>query len=218
MISTADSLLILSATELSGSLFAGKKTDDLNEKSGRMLRKQRITTALLAVVALALSYISPSKLIFTLVSYVWAGIGCTFSVVIILTLFWKRFHGKAALVTVVTGLLFTIFWISGGFEQHYSVTRDKAEFLVNQNVLTDHESAGLLNLEGKRFVNVTKFENAVRDNISGSESEGKLAVVVSSCTVKGVPARLTTFIIALIVAIVSTYAVRPWERIKGNNE
>ncbi|MEZ5011786.1 MAG: hypothetical protein R2744_09405 [Bacteroidales bacterium] len=53
----------------------------------RSLLLSRSVTALLAVVALGLAYISPSRLIFTLVSYVWAGIGCTFSVVIIYSLF-----------------------------------------------------------------------------------------------------------------------------------
>ncbi|MDA3892399.1 MAG: hypothetical protein PF517_12110 [Salinivirgaceae bacterium] len=58
-----------------------------------------------------------SHLIFSLVSYVWAGIGGTFSVVILLTLFWKRYHGIAALITIVVGMAFTIIWISSGMEK-----------------------------------------------------------------------------------------------------
>jgi sodium/proline symporter len=110
MISTADSLLILSATELSENLIkpffgsAGK----------RDLTRSRIVTGLLAAVALLVAYFSPSNLIYTLVGYVWAGIGGTFSVVILFTLFWKRFNGKAALLTIISGLLFTIIWISSG--------------------------------------------------------------------------------------------------------
>ena len=49
--------------------------------------------------------------------YVWAGIGGTFSVVIMLTLFWNKFHGKAALITIITGMLFTIVWISTGMDE-----------------------------------------------------------------------------------------------------
>ena len=124
MISTADSLLILSATELSENLIkpffgsAGKKD----------LTRSRIVTGLLAAVALIVAYFSPSKLIYTLVGYVWAGIGGTFSVVILLTLFWKRFNGKAALVTIVTGLLFTIVWISSGLEKE--ITARVMTFMV----------------------------------------------------------------------------------------
>jgi sodium/proline symporter len=113
MISTADSLLILSSTELSQNLLKPMKKD----KNGKQaLKRSRIVTALLALIALGLSYISPSTLIFTIVSYVWAGIGCTFSVVILLTLAWKRFHGKAVLATIITGMVFTIVWSVTGME------------------------------------------------------------------------------------------------------
>jgi sodium/proline symporter len=106
MISTADSLLILSSTELSESLLQNKR-----------LASSRSITALLAVIALILAYFSPSDLIYTLVGYVWAGIGSNFSVVILLTLFWKRYSGRAALATIISGMLFTIFWISSGMEE-----------------------------------------------------------------------------------------------------
>jgi len=68
MVSTADSLLILSATELSESILKRKELPGEAEDHSRTLRKQRITTAAVAIVALGLSYISPSKLIFTIVS------------------------------------------------------------------------------------------------------------------------------------------------------
>jgi sodium/proline symporter len=113
MISTADSLLVLSSTELSENLigqFGG------GAWGANALRRSRITTAVLAVIALALAYVSPSRVIYTIVGFVWAGIGGTFSVVILLTLFWKRYHGRAVLCTIVGGLLFTIVWQSTGME------------------------------------------------------------------------------------------------------
>lgn len=108
MLSTADSLLILSSTELSENLI---KTAAKNK-----LLQCRIITACLALVALTLAYLSPSTLIYTIVGYVWAGVGGTFSIVILFTLFWKRFHGRAALTTIVAGMLFTVIWISTGLE------------------------------------------------------------------------------------------------------
>ena len=115
MVSTADSLLILSSTELNENIitpfFKGRK-----KESGSLFRS-RLVTAILALIALLVAYYSPSKLIFTLVSYVWAGIGGTFSVVILLTLFWKRYHGKAVLTTIISGMVFTILWISTGMEE-----------------------------------------------------------------------------------------------------
>ncbi|RKY49861.1 MAG: sodium/proline symporter [Candidatus Neomarinimicrobiota bacterium] len=117
MISTADSLLILSATELSQNI--------LKQQSRKSLGYARCITAILAVVALLLAYITPSNLIYTLVGYVWAGIGGTFSVIILLTLFWKRFHGMAVVITIISGMLFTIIWISSGME-----SRITARFLT----------------------------------------------------------------------------------------
>jgi sodium/proline symporter len=109
MISTADSLLILSATELSENLIKPV----LKLKKGSSLAQSRVITALLAAAAL----FSPSKIIYDLVGYVWAGIGCTFSVVILFTLFWKRYHGRAVIVTILFGMLFTVVWIATGMEE-----------------------------------------------------------------------------------------------------
>ncbi len=120
MISTADSLLILSATELSESLL---KPWLKKENIHQHLLVSRLITAGLAIIALVAAYLSPTKLIFTLVGYVWAGIGGTFSVVILLTLFWKKFHGKAALITIITGMAFTIFWISSGLDEKIITAR-----------------------------------------------------------------------------------------------
>jgi len=114
MISTADSLLILSATELSENLLKRQQDSEDNRKRG--LARSRLVTALLAAIALVVAYLSPQTLIYTLVGYVWAGIGSTFSIVILFTLFWKRYHGKAVLATIVVGIVFTIAWISTGMD------------------------------------------------------------------------------------------------------
>lgn len=208
MISTADSLLILSATELSENILKKKGANGLPATPEKILKRHRIATAVLAVVALILSYFSPSNLIFTIVSYVWAGIGCTFSVVVLFSLFWKRFHGRAAIITIVAGMLFTIVWISGGFEQHYRVTRAKTSLLVEQNVINKVESRFLFSLADDRFVSRSKFEAAVRDIIEVSDDPKKLSTILTAYTEKGVPARLTTFLFSLIVAVVSTFLIR----------
>jgi sodium/proline symporter len=111
MISTADSLLVLSSSELSENLikpFSKKRND------GNRLGLSRLITGLLAIVALVLAYVFPSRLIYTMVSYVWAGIGGTFSIVILCTLFWKRYHGRAVIATIISGLLFTVLWSVSG--------------------------------------------------------------------------------------------------------
>ncbi len=118
MISTADSLLILSATEFSENILKPFLGKDKTISTRHNLFISRIITALLAIIALIIAWFTgKGTFIFTLVSYVWAGIGGTFSVVILLTLFWKRYHGKAVVVTIVYGIGFTILWINTGMEQ-----------------------------------------------------------------------------------------------------
>jgi len=207
MISTADSLLILSATELSENILKKNKIDEGELTHSMTLRKQRITTAMVAIIALALSYISPSKLIFTIVSYVWAGIGCTFSVVILFTLFWKRFHGRAAIITVVSGLLFTVFWISGGYEQNYKITTAKTDLLVRQQVIQQEDAGKLLTMNNQRFISSAKLEKAIRGKISLDGREEILPKISTSFISKGIPARLMTFMFTLIIAVISAFII-----------
>ena len=115
IISTANSLLVLSATELSENIIKPMSTSTTDVK--KSLFQSRLVTALLSLIALLLAYLSPSDLVYAIVGYVWAGIGSTFSVVILLTLFWKRFHGIPALLTIVIGLVFTIVWIGTGMDE-----------------------------------------------------------------------------------------------------
>jgi hypothetical protein len=106
-------------------------------------------------------------------------------------------------------LLFTIFWISGGFEQHYKVTESKTSFLVIQNVIDNSEKDKLLIFEGQRFVNSTKFEAALKTILDKRGDDKKLATISSAFTEKGVPARLTTFIFSLVIAVLATLAIPP---------
>ena len=208
MISTADSLLILSATELSESLLKKRSLGTGVSNSKKELLRHRLTTVVLALVALGLSYITPSKLIFTIVSYVWAAIGCTFSVVILLTLFWRSYHGKAAVVTVIAGILFTVFWISGGYEQHYKITREKAEILVIQKIISENEANDLMLLSAERFVNADNFAGEIKGVLMRPVEDEEISKITSAFISKGIPARLTTFIFTFFVAIISTLLLK----------
>lgn len=116
MISTADSLLVIASTECSENLlrplFGARQMTE-----AKRLRQARAVTGCLAAIALVVAYLSPSTLIYNLVGYVWAGIGGTFSVVVLASLISKRFHAPAALVTLMTGLVFSIVWIRTGMEE-----------------------------------------------------------------------------------------------------
>jgi sodium/proline symporter len=144
MFSTADSLLILASTELSENIVKPLLGTMTPKKS---VTTSRILTVLLAVVALCMSFVAPSDVIYTIVGYVWAGIGCPFSVIILLTLFWKRFNAKATLVTIIVGMVFTIVWITFGFEETVLTSRAMSFFVslfvaVVTALVTGPDSAG----------------------------------------------------------------------------
>ena len=112
VISTANSVLILSATELSENIIkpiSGDKKDSLIQS--------RVITAILSLFALLVAFFASSEFVYTIVGYVWAGIGCTFSVIMLLTFFWKRYHGIPVVLTIIAGLVFTIVWIATGMDE-----------------------------------------------------------------------------------------------------
>lgn len=114
LISTADSLLVLASTEFSVNIM--KRYFTKGSTPAQDLRLARLMTASMAVLALGTAYVVPSNLIFKIIGYVWAGIGDPFSVIILLTFFWKKFSARGALAVVCVGMPFTIFWVMSGLD------------------------------------------------------------------------------------------------------
>lgn len=115
MISTADSLLVLASSEFSENILKPYFIKGQCSPA-KSLKISRMVTAVIAMIALGAAYIVPTNLIYTIIGYVWAGIGCPFSVVILLTLYWKKYNSKAAFATITFGMAFTIFWIGSGLD------------------------------------------------------------------------------------------------------
>lgn len=116
MLSTADSLLVLSATEFTENILlpAMSKQRTLSPKT--MLFLSRFATAVVGLIALGVAFVVPTKLINTIVGFAWAGVGSTFAVITLLTLFWKRFNSRGVLAAMVAGVFFTIFWATSSYE------------------------------------------------------------------------------------------------------
>jgi len=58
--------------------------------------------------------LTTSELIYYIVSYAWAGIGCSFAPAILLSFYWDRFSPKGVVTALSTGLIITIIWIVTG--------------------------------------------------------------------------------------------------------
>ncbi|MEG9499195.1 sodium:solute symporter family transporter, partial [Mannheimia indoligenes] len=69
----------------------------------------RLMVLAISVLAIVLAQ-DPNSKVLGLVSYAWAGFGCAFGPVVILSLFWKRMNAAGALAGMLTGALVVVFW------------------------------------------------------------------------------------------------------------
>jgi len=107
MMSTADSQLLVITSTVVEDFYHKALNKNLSQK--RLLNLSRIVTVLIGIFGFILA-ISSTKLIFTLVSYAWSGLGASFGPALILMLKWKKTTSQGVLAGMVTGTLTTIIW------------------------------------------------------------------------------------------------------------
>ena len=130
MVSTAESMLIVAGTSISQDVYKGliKKGQ---APDSRLLAISRTSTFVVGVLGLGLA-LTTEKLIYFIVSYAWAGIGCSFAPAVLLSFYWDRFTSLGVVTALVTGLITTIVWIATGLGQH--VTAMAATFFVSMGM------------------------------------------------------------------------------------
>ncbi|WP_342513118.1 sodium/proline symporter [Sporosarcina sp. FSL K6-1522] len=114
IISTADSQLMVITSSVSEDIIRSAMNMKLSES--KLVAISRITIICAGLVGLIIALTSKS-LVFLVVSWAWAGVGCTLSPAIILTFFWKRYSGIGVIATIITGFLSTVLWISTPLEE-----------------------------------------------------------------------------------------------------
>lgn len=110
MLSTADSMLIVTSSEFTENvlkpvILKGKTIDPKKE-----LFISRMVTLVVGLSAFALAFLLPSSMVYSVVSFAWAGMGNPFAVVTCCTLFWKKYTGRAAFWTIIFGFVGTVIW------------------------------------------------------------------------------------------------------------
>lgn len=113
IISTADSQLLVITSSVSEDIVRNAMGKNLSEK--QLVKISRITIIAAGLVGLLIALTSKS-LVYLVVSWAWAGVGCTLSPAIILTFIWKRYSGVGVIATIVSGFLSTVIWISTPLE------------------------------------------------------------------------------------------------------
>lgn len=107
VMSTVDSLLVVASSAVTRDFYQQILHPEIDEK--KLIGLSKKVTLILAIlslsVALAVSVLSPTRTVFWFVIFGWSGIAATFCPVIILSIFWKDYTEKGAIVTMVTGFL-----------------------------------------------------------------------------------------------------------------
>jgi sodium/proline symporter len=119
MMSTADSQLLIATSSISEDVIHKALNKKLDDKA--LVVISRIVILVVGVVALILAFTSKS-LIYTIVHFAWAGIGCSFSPAVILTFFWKRFSARGVIASLVSGFAVTVLWMITGWDTVIAAT------------------------------------------------------------------------------------------------
>jgi len=107
MMSTADSQLLVISSSIIEDFF--HRTMGWNVGDKMLLKGSRIITIVVGLIGFAIALTS-DKLIFSMVSYAWAGLGSSFGPVILLLLIWKKVTHQGVIAGLATGLITTVIW------------------------------------------------------------------------------------------------------------
>ena len=80
---------------------------DATEK--QVMTVSRIVLLVIAAIAIIIA-LDENSVIFTIVSFAWAGFGATFGPLMLFSLFWKRTTRAGAIAGMVSGGLMVFFW------------------------------------------------------------------------------------------------------------
>ena len=114
--------------------------------------------------------LTTKDLIYYIVSYAWAGIGCSFAPAVLLSFYWDRFGSRGVVTALLTGLVTTVAWISTGLDKH--VTAMAVTFFVSMGaaVLVTLLSPDKSNVELERTLNVEAIHIPRMESGRGSRS------------------------------------------------
>lgn len=106
-ISSSDSYLLIAASAVSLNIFKGILKKDASDK--QVMTMSRIILLLIAVAGVVIA-MDENSVIFTIVSFAWAGFGAVFGPIMLFSLFWKRTTQAGAVAGMVTGGVMVFLW------------------------------------------------------------------------------------------------------------
>lgn len=107
MMSTADSQLLVISSSVIEDFFHQTLGWDVGD--GFLLKASRAITIVIGIIGFTIA-VTSDKLIFSMVSYAWAGLGSSFGPVLLLILKWKKVTYQGVIAGLLTGFLTTVVW------------------------------------------------------------------------------------------------------------
>lgn len=106
-ISSSDSYLLIAASAFAKNLYQGLFKKNANDR--QVMLVSRLTLLAIALVAIIIA-LDENSIIFTIVSFAWAGFGATFGPLVLFSLFWKRTNRAGAIAGMIGGGTMVFFW------------------------------------------------------------------------------------------------------------
>ena len=108
-ISSSDSYLLIASSALSVNLYKGIVKKDKVTSEKEVMWISRIVLVAIAIVGIIIAW-DENSVIFSLVSFAWAGFGATFGPIMLFSLFWKRTTRAGAIAGMITGGVSVFVW------------------------------------------------------------------------------------------------------------
>jgi len=106
-ISSSDSYLLIAASALAKNIYQGLSRKNASDK--QVMRVSRITLLVITAIAILIA-LDENSVIFTIVSFAWAGFGATFGPLMLFSLFWKRTNRAGAIAGMLSGGIAVFVW------------------------------------------------------------------------------------------------------------
>ena len=106
-ISSSDSYLLIAASALAKNVYQGIFRKGASDK--KVMRITRITLLAITVIAILIA-LDENSVIFTIVSFAWAGFGAVFGPLMLMSLFWKRINRAGAIAGMLSGGIMVFVW------------------------------------------------------------------------------------------------------------
>ena len=106
-ISSSDSYLLIAASAFSKNIYQHLIKKDATDK--QVMNISRIILVVISIIGIFIA-LDENSVIFTIVSFAWAGFGATFGPITIFSLFWKRTTREGAIAGMLSGGIMVFVW------------------------------------------------------------------------------------------------------------